>query len=227
MHVCMQTRQDPSTFLNPMTRPFPPNLDQRVSGGLVSMPHRVALPDPETRSAWPSQSTFEEPSDCGDSQVGAAFLKVWRREHDHPESAFDSALFDSSSLIPSDGVTSHAQPSPLPPKPKLQQTVGDAALPRGGASATVPVYFALRARFCTHIHMLLALSLQPRMPNHGKTLDTIVAKAIIAIVASLGNGPVEQGRIGNALSKEERVRAYIKEKVRHSLPSWPCKFQGQ
>ena len=30
------------------------------------------------------------------------------------------------------------------------------------------------------------------MPNHGKTLDTIVAKAIIAIVASLGNGPVEQ-----------------------------------
>ena len=188
----MQTRQDPSTFLNPMTRPFPPNLDQRVSGGLVSMPHRVALPDPETRSA-----------------------------------AFDSALFDSSSLIPSDGVTSHAQPSPLPPKPKLQQTVGDAALPRGGASATVPVYFALRASFCTHVHMLLALSLQPRMPNHGKTLDTIVAKAIIAIVASLGNGPVEQGRIGNALSKEERVRAYIKEKVRHSLPSWPCKFQGQ
>jgi len=33
-----------------------------------------------------------------------------------------------------------------------------------------------------------------------------------AIIASLGGGPVEQGRIGNALSKEERVRTYIKDK---------------
>ena len=40
----------------------------------------------------------------------------------------------------------------------------------------------------------------------------VVAKAIMAIIVSLGGGPVEQGRIGNALSKEERVRSYIKDK---------------
>jgi hypothetical protein len=48
-------------------------------------------------------------------------------------------------------------------------------------------------------------TIQPRNLTHSKTLDTVVAKAIIAIVVSLGSGPVEQGRIGNALSKEERV----------------------
>ena len=85
-------------------------------------------------------------------------------------------------------------------------------------------------------HAILTLSVlcksQPRQPTHGKTLDYIVAKAIVAIIDSFGSngkathdadhlptnscahrlstispsvfcasGPVEQGRIGNALSK--------------------------
>lgn len=43
---------------------------------------------------------------------------------------FDSCLFDSSSLFPADGAASDAgaQQSPMPPKPKLQQPVGDAVL---------------------------------------------------------------------------------------------------
>jgi hypothetical protein len=84
---------------------------------------------------------------------------------------------------------------------------------------------------------------QSRHNTHSKTLDTVVAKAIMSIISSLGGGPVEQGvwnggllsswacfvalhkspaltmllcftagRIGNALSREERVRSYIKDK---------------
>jgi hypothetical protein len=46
------------------------------------------------------------------------FTEVWQREHEKPESPFDSALF-SSSLYPADGAgDTGPQPSPLPPKPK-------------------------------------------------------------------------------------------------------------
>jgi hypothetical protein len=40
--------------------------------------------------------------------------------------------------------------------------------------------------------------------------DNLVCQAIASILVSLGNGSIEQGRIGNALSKEVALRSYIK-----------------
>ena len=120
-----------------------------------------------------SISIFKE-----DDQAQQSFMEVWQRENESP---FGSALFD----YPADGDACGPAPSPLPPKPKLQQFVGDTAGVLGQQSQWTTI--------------------QPRNLTHSKTLDTVVAKAIIAIVVSLGSGPVEQGRIGNALSKEERV----------------------
>jgi hypothetical protein len=120
-----------------------------------------------------SISIFKE-----DDQAQQSFMEVWQRENESP---FGSALFDYPADVDACGPAS----SPLPPKPKLQQFVGDTAGVLGQQSQWTTI--------------------QPRNLTHSKTLDTVVAKAIIAIVVSLGSGPVEQGRIGNALSKEERV----------------------
>ena len=46
-------------------------------------------------------------------------------------------------------------------------------------------------------------------------MNSTVAKAIIAIISSLGDGPVEQGRIGNALSKEEKVTRHPHARLSH------------
>ena len=106
-------------------------------------------------------------------KAALTFMEVWERENEKRESPFDSALF-SPSLHPADGAFDAApQPSPLPPKPKIQQMVGDAA----GA-------FGQQAPWQT---------VQTRNSAHSKTLDTVVAKAIISITSSLGGGPVEQG----------------------------------
>ena len=74
---------------------------------------------------------------------------------------FDSFLFDSE-LFSVDGAASDLgpQPSPLPPKPKLQQLVGDSALSHQNA-------------------------LVQRQPTHSKTLDTVVCMIMLVPEALL------------------------------------------
>ena len=62
---------------------------------------------------------------------------------------FDSFLFDSSELLPADGAAGDTgpQPSPLPPKPKLQQPIGDSAL---GGQQWTPVLVKIFLLHSTH-----------------------------------------------------------------------------
>jgi hypothetical protein len=96
---------------------------------------------------------------------------------------FDSCLFDSSSLFPADGAASDAGPqqSPMPPKPKLQQPVGEAAL---GQQWTQVQVIAVSAPIARKLELQQELFpnwflqiFSQRQPTHSKTLDTVLVDA--------------------------------------------------
>jgi hypothetical protein len=44
-----------------------------------------------------------------------------------------------------------------------------------------------------------------------KMMDELLLRTLISTVRSLGGGPMEQGRIGQALSEHKAIRSYLKE----------------
>ena len=105
-----------------------------------------------------------------------AFLgnDAWRNDRAPEKPGFDSFLFGSE-LLPADGAAGDTgpQPSPLPPKPKLQQPIGDSAL---GGQQWTPVL--VNIVLCiepikSFEHNLTGHLVLQRQPTHSKTLDTV------------------------------------------------------
>ena len=73
-------------------------------------------------------------------------------------------------------------PSPMPPRPKVLQ---------------IPM------NVCNE-------SLEDVAAIDRKTCDDMLLRTLIHMVKSLGGGPVDQGKIGNELAKQQAVRMYLK-----------------
>jgi len=84
------------------------------------------------------------------------------------------------------------KPSPMPPRPKVVQ---------------IPMNVCNEA-------------LQDIAGMNRKTFDNLLLSNLIHTVKSLGGGPLEQGRIGCALAKQEAVRKYLKEQ--HGMVVFSC-----
>ena len=77
----------------------------------------------------------------------------------------------------------HKNPSPMPPRTKVVQ---------------IPMNVCNEA-------------LQDIAGMNRKTFDDLLLDKLIHTVKSLGGGPMEQGRIGCALTKQDAIRKYLKE----------------